>query len=59
MERPSFTVSYPEYGHLEAAIAFALVALVVHRATPVLSGPFADAVGTTSTRVRLGFAVLL
>lgn len=59
MERPSFTVRYPEYGHLEAAIAFGLVALVVDRATPVLAGPLAGAVGTTPARVRLGAAVLL
>jgi hypothetical protein len=59
MQRPSFTVRYPEYGHLEAAIAFALVALVVHRATPVLAGPLGSAMGTPPARVRLGFAVLL
>jgi hypothetical protein len=59
MERPSFTVRYPEYGHLEAAIAFALFALVVHRATPVLAGPLAEAAGTTPPTVRLGVAALL
>ncbi|WP_276257870.1 hypothetical protein [Haloglomus litoreum] len=59
MERPSFTVRYPEYGHLRAAIAFALFALVVHRATPVLAGPLAEAAGTTASRARLGFAALL
>jgi hypothetical protein len=59
MQRPSFTVRFPEYGHLEAAIAFGLVALVVHRGTPVLAGPLAGAAGTTPGRVRLGFAVLL
>jgi len=59
MERLSFTVRYPEYGHLEAAIAFALFALVVHRATPVLAGPLAEATGTTPGRIRLGFAILL
>lgn len=59
MERPSFTVRYPEYGHLEAAIAFGLFALVVDRATPVLAGPLAEAIGTSPPTVRLGFAVLL
>lgn len=59
MERPSFTVRYPEYGHLEAAIAFALVALVVHRATPVLAGPLAGAADVAPERVRLGSAALL
>lgn len=59
MERPSFAVRYPEYGHLEAAIAFALVALVAHRATPVLAGPLAGAADVTPERVRLGAAALL
>jgi hypothetical protein len=59
MERPSFTVRYPEYGHLEATIALGLFALVVSRATPVLAGPLSGAVGTTPARVRLGFAALL
>lgn len=59
MQRPSFTVRYPEYGHLEATIAFALVALVVHRATPVLAGPLAGAADVAPERVRLGSAALL
>lgn len=59
VDRPSFTIRYPEYGHLTAAIAFGLFALVVDRATPVLAEPLAGAVGTTPARVRLGFAVLL
>jgi hypothetical protein len=59
MERPSFTVHYPEYGHLEAAIAFGLFVLVVHRATPVLAGPLAEATGATTPTVRLAFAAAL
>lgn len=55
----TFTVRFPEYGHLEAVIAFGLVALVVDRATPVLAGPLAALAGTTPARVRLGFAGLL